>query len=197
MLGLIDNTASMAKEMNYILPQVYCFIFKARVCYTNGREREALENLKEALVLAYPDRIFLPFAQFEFMGDILCKARIYPVTNRDIFSVSPNSGKAENSASSLQVLETIPGGKAVFNNIMSLYKRYHKGRNIINNALNQGKSPLTPREREVALLAKTRLSHKEIAEKLYISKATVRTILYNVYNKLGIHSKTELSNKEF
>lgn len=196
LLGLVENTMNMAKEMNYILPQVYCYIFKSRVYYTSGREREALENLKKALALAYPDRIYMPFAQFGFMGDILNKTHILPVTKRGTVSGSSSSNEAENPVSS-EVLAAVPGGKEVINNIMTLYNRYHKGRTIINNALKQEKSPLTPREREVALLAKTRLSHKEIAEKLHISKATVRTILYNVYNKLGIHSKTELSNIDF
>jgi len=197
LLGLVDNTMTMAKEMNYILPQVYCYIFKARVYYTSGREREALENLKEALALAYQDRIYLPFAQFGFMGDILYKTNIFSALTGDTLSEMPGSNEAADSASASEMLAAIPGGKEVINNIMTLYNRYHKGRTIIYNALKQEKSPLTPREREVALLARERLSHKEIAEKLHISNATVRTILYNVYNKLGIHSKTELGNIDF
>ena len=197
LLGLADNAISMAKEMNYIFPQVYSFIFKARVCYTSGREREALENLEEAFVLAFPDKIYLPFAQFIYMGDILSKALICPVKQRDPFSASPKSDEAENPVPFSKVFETIPEWKSDVDNIMTLFSRYHKGRIVILNALNQEKSPLTPREREVAILAKARLSHKEIAEKLCISNATVRTILYNAYSKLGIHSKSELNNIDF
>ncbi|MDF3004496.1 MAG: ATP-dependent transcriptional regulator, MalT-like, LuxR family [Oscillospiraceae bacterium] len=197
LLGLVDNAISMAKEMNYIFPQVYSSIFKARVCYTRGCEREALENLEEAFILAFPDKIYMPFTQFIYMGDILSKAHICPVTNRDTFSVSPNLAESKNTAPSTEVLKTIPGWKAAIDDIMALYNRYHKGRAIILNALNQEKSSLTPREREVSILAKARLSHQEIAEKLYISKATVRTILYNAYRKLGIHSKSELYNIDF
>ncbi len=193
LLGLADNANSTAKEMNYLFPQVYSFIFKAGVCYTSGREREALENLEEAFVLALPDKIYMPFAQFIYMGDILSKAHIYPSTR----SETPNPDETENPAPFSKILETIPGWKADIDKIMTLFNRYHKGRNIILNALYQVKSPLTPREREVAVLAKDRLSHKEIAEKLYISRATVRTILYNAYSKLGIHSKTELYNIDF
>lgn len=197
LLGLSDNTISMAKEMNFIFPQVYSFIFKARVCYKNGREREALENLEEAFVLALPDKIYLPFAQFIYMGDILSKAQICTAAHRDTFTVSPNSDEAENPVPFSKVVETILGWKEDIDNIMTLFNRYHKGRIVILNALNQTKSPLTPREREVAILAKARLSHNEIAEKLYISKATVRTILYNAYSKLGIHSRSELYNMDF
>ena len=197
LLGLADNAICMAKEMNYIFPQIYSLLLKSRVCYANGCEQDAMKYLKETFVLAFPDKIYLPFAQFTYMGDILSKAYIRPEAQRDTFVVSPDSYKAENPVSTSEVSETIPGGKVVINSIMTLYNRYHKGRNIIINALNQVKSPLTPREREVTILAKARLSHKEIAEKLFISKATVRTILYNAYSKLGIHSKSELYKIDF
>ena len=68
---------------------------------------------------------------------------------------------------------------------------------IIRKAILQDKSPLTPREREIAQLAKDRLSAKEIADKLYISEMTVRATLRSVYSKLDIHSKGELVSKEF
>ncbi len=197
LLGLVDNAINTAKEMNYVFPQVYSLIFKARVYYTKGFEREALKNLEEAFALAFPDKIYLPFAQSICMGDILSKAHNSPFTCSDTFFVSPNLDKTGNPSQFSQALGTIPGWQADIDKIISLYNRYHKGRNIILNALNQAKSPLTPREREVAFLVKDRLSHKEIAEKLYISRATVRTILYNAYSKLGIHSKAELCNIDF
>lgn len=178
LLGLADNFIGMAKEMNYILPQIYNWIYKAQAYYRTGREREALENLEKAFLLAFPDKIYLPFAQFKFIGDILSKEYIWPITNQE-------------------ATESIPEWKVGIDNIMQLYNQCHKGQTIILNAFNKEKSHLTPREREVAILAKARLSHKEIAEKLYISKATVRTILYNVYSKLGIHSKVELDKIDF
>lgn len=175
LLGMIDSAINVAKEMNYVYPQLYSFIFKSRVYYTCGQKREALESLQKAFTLAVQDKVYLPFAQFTYMGDILTKVR-----------TSLEEGKYAKH------MEAIPQWKEAMDEIIALYHRYHKGRMTILNALNQSKSPLTPREREVAILAKARLSHQEIADKLYISKATVRTILYNAYNKLGIHSKAEL-----
>lgn len=189
LLALADNATSMAKEMNYIFPQIYYLIYKARVYYINGREREAMENLKEAFALAFPDKIYLPFAQVTFLGDILAKAR----KQRGKSAVSGRINKEENPSESAE-FESIPGWEESIDSVISLSERYQKGKNIILKALNQDKSPLTPREREVALLAKARLSNKEIAGKLFISPATVRTILYNAYGKLGIHSKTELKD---
>ncbi len=51
---------------------------------------------------------------------------------------------------------------------------------------------LTPREREIAALAQSRLSTKEIASQLYISPATVKNTLSKIYSKLGIKGKREL-----
>jgi DNA-binding CsgD family transcriptional regulator len=53
-------------------------------------------------------------------------------------------------------------------------------------------SSLTDRETEVFDLAAEGLRKEEIAERLYISPATVRTHLQRVYRKLSIHSQAEL-----
>jgi DNA-binding CsgD family transcriptional regulator len=52
--------------------------------------------------------------------------------------------------------------------------------------------PLTPREREIALLAAGGSTSKEIAERLFVSARTVDNHLQNVYAKLGITSRSAL-----
>jgi DNA-binding CsgD family transcriptional regulator len=56
-----------------------------------------------------------------------------------------------------------------------------------------GVEPLTPREREVALLAARGRSSVEIGEHLHLSPRTVDTHLARVYRKLGITGRTELT----
>jgi NarL family two-component system response regulator LiaR len=51
--------------------------------------------------------------------------------------------------------------------------------------------PLTPREAEVLLLVAKGLSNLEIAEKLTISDATVRTHVSNILGKLHLASRTQ------
>lgn len=51
---------------------------------------------------------------------------------------------------------------------------------------------LTPREREVFELAARGYSHREVADKLFISPATSRTHLQRVFSKLDLHSRSEL-----
>lgn len=50
---------------------------------------------------------------------------------------------------------------------------------------------LTPREQEVLTLVCDGLSNKEIAQRLLLSVRTVENHLANIYNKLGVRSRTE------
>ena len=54
--------------------------------------------------------------------------------------------------------------------------------------------PLSPREREIALLASNGLTSKEIAERLFLSARTVDNHLQNAYTKLGVTSRAELGD---
>jgi pimeloyl-ACP methyl ester carboxylesterase/DNA-binding CsgD family transcriptional regulator len=58
--------------------------------------------------------------------------------------------------------------------------------------INIGVDALSRREREVALLASRGETATEIASQLCVSKRTVESHLVNVYDKLGVGSKTEL-----
>jgi DNA-binding NarL/FixJ family response regulator len=52
---------------------------------------------------------------------------------------------------------------------------------------------LTKREREIATLAATGRSSKEIADRLYLSARTVESHLHHVYVKLGVTDRTALA----
>ena len=54
---------------------------------------------------------------------------------------------------------------------------------------------LTKREKEIALLLIDGLSYKDIVAQNYISMATLNTHISNLYKKLGIHSRSEISAK--
>jgi len=54
---------------------------------------------------------------------------------------------------------------------------------------------LTPREREILDRLAKGHSHKEVAEELFISPTTVRKHIFNIYEKLQVHSKVAAVNK--
>jgi DNA-binding CsgD family transcriptional regulator len=54
-------------------------------------------------------------------------------------------------------------------------------------------SPLSPREREIAVLAARGVPSREIAELLFLSVRTVNNHLQSVYGKLGVSTRTELA----
>ncbi|WP_411293657.1 response regulator transcription factor [Streptomyces kunmingensis] len=53
-------------------------------------------------------------------------------------------------------------------------------------AVRPGTGSLTAREQEIATLAATGLTDKQIAERLFLSHRTVGTHLYQMYRKPGI-----------
>ncbi|HKA51862.1 MAG TPA: LuxR C-terminal-related transcriptional regulator [Candidatus Dormibacteraeota bacterium] len=57
----------------------------------------------------------------------------------------------------------------------------------------RGWASLTPSEREVVRLVGHHLSNPEIAARLFVSRATVKTHLVHIFAKLGINSRSELA----
>jgi DNA-binding NarL/FixJ family response regulator len=55
-----------------------------------------------------------------------------------------------------------------------------------------GISDLTKREREIIVLVSEGLRNKEIAERLFISDATVRTHLSSIFAKLNVPNRLKL-----
>jgi len=54
---------------------------------------------------------------------------------------------------------------------------------------------LSPREFEVARLAASGFTCKDIAERLFLSTNTVKTHLEHVYGKLGVKNRAQLSQR--
>jgi LuxR family maltose regulon positive regulatory protein len=171
-LGLspfVLETGGSTGGVRYAMPQIYYLRLLAIVTFKTGNDGEAQEIFRQALAAALPDKIYLPFAEQSGMTDAhLLEQAKCAVSDRE-------------------------GIKA----LLTLCRRQEKGVSIIRKSVLQTKSPLTPREREIALLVRERRSAKEIAERLYISRATAKTVIRNVYSKLDIHSRGELDGVEF
>lgn len=59
--------------------------------------------------------------------------------------------------------------------------------------ISRGRSPLSPREREVVFLAIRGFANKSIARQLKVTEGTVKLHLHRVYQKLGIKSRFSLA----
>ena len=51
---------------------------------------------------------------------------------------------------------------------------------------------LTPQELQIAEMAATGLSNREIGQRLYLSHRTVESHLYRIFPKLGVSSRAQL-----
>ncbi|NGM13089.1 helix-turn-helix transcriptional regulator [Verrucosispora sp. CWR15] len=58
-----------------------------------------------------------------------------------------------------------------------------------------GDGALTAREREIAGLATTGLTNKEIAARLHLSPRTIESHLNRVFAKLHVHSRTAMARR--
>ncbi len=55
--------------------------------------------------------------------------------------------------------------------------------------------PLTEREREILLLLSHGLKNREIGDKIFLSPTTIKKHVYNLYQKLDVHSRIEVVSK--
>lgn len=194
----LDTLRNPNAKIQYMLPQLYYLVFLAVARHNSGDDLEAGRYLQEALDIALPDQVYLPFADHKCMADLLSGLYIR-LSDADNPPVSLHASLSGNPSVPLtraarDIYSREGSSLAV---LLSLCERQAQGVSVIKKALLLNKSPLTPREREIALLAKTRLSAKEIAANLYISEATVKSTLRSAYSKLEIHSKSELAAVEF
>ncbi len=193
----MDSIGKVTENVYCIMPQLYHLIFLAIAKHNCGNTLEAKAHLKEALTIALPDKIYMPFAQQGGELSTLLESTISISPYLKAGRTSQNRNNAFFSAEQMMMDSEDDLSESGLNSLKSLMKRQERGAGMIRRAVLQTKSSLTPREREIAMLAKERFSAKEIAGRLYISEATVRTILRNVYSKLDVHSKSELNSKEF
>ncbi|MDR1901530.1 MAG: LuxR C-terminal-related transcriptional regulator [Treponema sp.] len=151
----------------YMLPRLYGMIYLALVKQKKGMPADADVWINQALETALKDRVYMPFAE---QGPLL----------RRLLKGKRRAGKHQEFAA-----------------LVSLCKRQEAGVKGIERFFQVEKTPLSVREREVALLARKRYSVRDIAEECFISEHTVKTLLSTIYRKLDIHSRAELENKVF
>lgn len=126
--------------------------------------------------IGYCSLAFVPLSILELFLNRSTQNALYPLSLEYVFYLGIN---AVVLISSIRSLAKDPNTASAFGDISeAAWSRFS----------------LTPREREMATLIAQGLSNKEIAGHLGISEATVRTHIYNLFQKVGAQSRIELLN---
>ncbi|GAB6110146.1 helix-turn-helix transcriptional regulator [Fusibacter bizertensis] len=164
LLGSIEAHMNIATFFPNVLAVIHIEIYQAAAFEKIGRFNEALHHIKEALYLAMPDQLIMPF-----------------VENGDV--INPLLIKCANEGLYQTEIERI----------FSYYDVFSKTVKDINRLYFDSEKPkLSKREYEIAALAAEGLTNKEISEKLYISQNTIKTQLKAIFEKLEINSRVLL-----
>jgi DNA-binding NarL/FixJ family response regulator len=91
----------------------------------------------------------------------------------------------------IQAIRSVHAGEAVLHPAVAARLLSRAGRLSPRHAPVDSEEPLTGRELEVLQLAARGHSNKEIANELVLSVPTVKAHLVNIFNKLGVGSRTE------
>jgi LuxR family maltose regulon positive regulatory protein len=163
-IGNSEKFIAVASVFPNLLGQIHTYIYLAAANNQISREKDALSALKQALDIAIPDKVYMPF-----------------VENCDY--VKPLLKELQRQGSYYEDISRI----------LELYESYQKSvEQILKEHFNDSKPELSIREMEVAELAAQGLTNKAIGERLFISQNTVKTQLKTVFEKLGVNSRSLL-----
>jgi LuxR family maltose regulon positive regulatory protein len=147
---------------------IHVLALQALLYHAQEKEREALEALRQAIILAEPGgfvRLFVDLGPT--MAYLLGRLTATGMASDYIDQI-------------LQAFVTQPPGPP------AMTPSSDKQVAMI--------EPLTDREQEILALLAQRLTAKEIARKLFISDQTVKRHRANIYQKLGVHTRTQALN---
>jgi len=166
LIGLAKGFMDIASVFPNLLGQVYIYIYVAAAKLKLGRHEDAGVTLQEALAIAAPDQLSMPFVEnSEYIVEILA------------------------------VLEKNGYYSEFIGRIGEIFWSIAKNREGMLAKLSNSNSKLTLTDRECAIaeLVATGLSNMAIGKTLYIAEVTVKKALQSIFVKLGISSRTALA----
>ncbi|WP_371666567.1 LuxR C-terminal-related transcriptional regulator [Streptomyces sp. NBC_00289] len=146
----------------------------AQLC--DGAFAPARAHLAAALAADAPDRLLAAADELETIGADLLAAEAATAAA----AAWRRTGRARRAASATQRAQVCA--------------TRCKGAHTPLLATAEAASALTPREREIALLAAADISSKDIADALHLSVRTIDNHLQHAYAKLGVTTRRELAN---
>ena len=167
LIGLSEPFLKTAGTFPYLLCLIYIHIYLAVANEMLGNRDRAISSLKEALDIAVPDRLYMPFVENGMViQGLLWKSNLF-------------QEYAEFSEQCYRLYETYSVS------IEAIRREY----------FTESGAKLTKREREVADLAIQGYSNREIGERLFITENTVKTRMKSIFQKLNVKSRVQLIKK--
>jgi LuxR family maltose regulon positive regulatory protein len=172
----LRNLKQQCEEWRFTCQIIEIAVLQALALEKRGRADEALVALKDAVALAEPGGWIRPFVEAgPPMVDLLERLRDQNVSVDYIEKILAAFRNVEHS-----VLKHVDKPQATF-------FPSAKPQPLI--------EPLTNRELDVLELLAQRLQNKEIAEKLFVSPATIKSHLESIYQKLNVTNRREAVDK--
>ena len=164
LLGTSGQFYGIASVFPNVLPDIYTAIYVGAANEKICRRGEAIAAIRQALALAMPDKVYMPFVEnCDYIKPLLEDLSVEGTYRDDIAK------------------------------ILELYAPYQKAVEQINRAyFTEDKPRLSEREEEIARLAAEGFSNRQIGETLFISENTVKKHLKAVFEKLGVSSRSLL-----
>lgn len=164
LLGISGQFFGIASVFPSVLSHIYTFLYIGAANERIHRRGEALAAVRQALELAVPDQVYMPFVEncdyIKPLLEVLLKEETY---------------------------------RKEISRILELYAPWQKAMELINRTCFAGEKPnLSERESEIAQLASEGFSNRQIGEKLFISENTVKKHLKGIFEKLGVSSRSLL-----
>lgn len=159
----IEPLVAQAVVDRTVIPEIYLRLFCATAYHNSGKLDLATYHVDRAIALALPDRLYGILAVHWKLLDKLLEERL---TLADPEAVRMTK----------EMHRVFAAGQAALSSQL-------RQRAIVAN--------LTDRERQVAKLAAFGLKNKQIAERLGIGPATVKTIVQKIMGKTGLTDRTD------
>jgi len=161
---IVEPFITQAVVEKTVMTELYLRLLAGITYYNSGDKDMAVMHIDKAIAIALADGLLGPLVEHRRQLDYLLDERLA--------LASPNA----------------------LRRVKELHKNLHEGWAKIHNAVlsNNVTTAITIREREVARLALFGLSDAEIAERLNISKSTVKSLISMAKNKTGSIKRSDL-----
>lgn len=182
-LALLSEKLEDARRQNQGMDLIEIQVQRARLLHYTGQQAKAAAALVEALQLAEPEGILRPFLDpgpplHYLLADL--RASLHRLAASHAINISPAI-----SSSLLHFMDTLLTGS------QAGQPAYQPVQQPAARPVDRLIQPLSERELEILRLLNTPLNTTEIAARLCISSATVRTHVKNIYAKLNVNRRIE------